>query len=41
LVVISAAFTAAAWLLVPLVKIDELEPRAEPKGAISPAPAAT
>ncbi len=41
LVVISAIFTAAAWLLVPLVKIDELEPRAEPEGAVSPAPAAT
>jgi len=41
LVLISAAFTAAAWLLVPLVRIDELEPRAEPEGAVSPAPAAT
>ena len=41
LVVISAAFTAAAWLLVPLVKIDELEPRAEPAGAVSPASAAS
>lgn len=41
LVLISAAFTTAAWLLVPLVKMDELEPRAEPEGLVSPAPAAT
>ena len=41
LVVISAAFTAAAWLLLPLVKVEELEPRAEPEGLVSPAPAAT
>lgn len=41
LVVISAIFTAAAWLLVPLVKIDELEPHAEPERAVSRAPAAT
>jgi predicted MFS family arabinose efflux permease len=28
LVLISAAFTAAAWLLVPLVRIDRIEARA-------------
>ncbi|MGH7263213.1 MAG: MFS transporter, partial [Candidatus Rokuibacteriota bacterium] len=39
LVLISAAFTAAAWLLVPLVKVDELEPRAEQDALVSPAPA--
>ena len=41
LVLISATFTAAAWLLLPLVKVDELEPRAEPEGLVSPAPAAS
>lgn len=41
LVLISAAFTAVAWLLLPLVKVDELEPRAEPEGAVSPAPASS
>lgn len=39
LVWISAAFTAAAWLLVPLVKMDELEPRPEQDALVSPAPA--
>ena len=36
LVLISTAFTAAAWLLVPLVKIDRIEARA--KQAEAPAP---
>lgn len=39
LVLISAAFTAAAWLLVPLLKMEELEPSSEPRAAVSPAPA--
>lgn len=41
LVLISAAFTAAAWLLVPLMKMDELEPRAEREAPVSAAPAAS
>ncbi len=41
LVLISAAFTAAAWLLVPLVKVDELEPCAEEAAAVTPVPAAS
>ena len=28
LILVSAAFTAAAWLLVPLVKIDEIDQKA-------------
>jgi hypothetical protein len=34
LVLISTAFTALAWFLVPLVKIDRIEARARQAGAI-------
>jgi predicted MFS family arabinose efflux permease len=33
LVLVSAAFTAAAWLLVPLVKIDRIDARAREEAA--------
>jgi MFS family permease len=35
LVFVSAAFTALAWLLVPLVKIDRIEARAREEGALA------
>jgi MFS family permease len=40
LVFVSAAFTAAAWLLVPLVKIDRIEARAREEAAAREAAAA-
>ncbi len=39
LVVISAAFTAAAWLLLPFLKVEEIETRAKAQALVSPAPA--
>ncbi len=39
LVLISAAFTALCWLLVPLLKVEELEARAREDALVSPLPA--
>ncbi len=39
LVLISAAFTALCWLLVPLLKLEELEARAREDALVSPLPA--
>ncbi len=39
LILISAAFTAAAWLLLPFLKIEEIEGRAAEQALVSPAPA--
>jgi len=39
LVLISAAFTALCWLLVPLLKIEKLETRAREDALVSPLPA--
>ncbi len=41
LVLISAAFTAAAWLLLPFLKVEEIESRARADALVSPAPAAS
>lgn len=41
LVWIGAAFTAAAWLLVPLARIEQLDPRPEREAAVSQAPASS
>jgi MFS family permease len=37
LVLISAAFTAAAWLLLPFLKVEEIEARAKQEALVSPA----
>ncbi len=39
LILISAAFTAAAWLLLPFLRIEEIEVRATEQALVSPAPA--
>ncbi|MBI4588075.1 MAG: MFS transporter, partial [Candidatus Rokubacteria bacterium] len=39
LILISAAFTALCWLLVPFVKVEEIEASVKPEGLVSPAPA--
>src|SRR5574337_986904 len=39
LILISAAFTAAAWLLMPLLRVEEIEARARENALVSPAPA--
>ena len=39
LVLISAAFTALCWLLLPLVKVEEIEAGAKEQALVSPAPA--
>ncbi len=39
LVLISAAFTAAAWFLLPFLKVKEIEARAKQEALVSPAPA--
>ncbi len=41
LVLISAAFTAAAWLLLPFLKVEEIETRAKAQALVTPAPAAS
>ncbi len=41
LILISAAFTALCWLLVPFVKVERIEARAREQALVSPAPAAS
>jgi predicted MFS family arabinose efflux permease len=41
LIFISAAFTALCWLLVPLLKLDESEPRPRTEGIVGLLPAAS
>jgi hypothetical protein len=39
LILISAAFTALCWLLLPLVRVEEIEAQAREQTAGTPAPA--